>query len=402
MALLSGLCVLGMGIGLAAAPGDAAAPWEKYRGELPVPVVPRDNPWSEAKFQLGRRLFYDTRLSANGTLSCASCHLQALAFSDGRAVSPGATGEATHRNSQGLVNVAWHATLTWANPAVVSIEQQIAIPLLSDDPVEMGMNDHNTAAVLQRLRGDRSYRRDFQQAFANAAGDAVTLQHVVQALASFVRGIVSAESRYDQFQRGQVEFTPAEQRGMQLFFGETAECHHCHGSFNFNDQVSYEGARDVEIPFHNTGLYNIDGKGGYPAPNRGVFESTGRNEDMGAFRAPSLRNVAVTGPYMHDGSVATLAEVVGLYADGGRWIESGRLAGDGRGNPHRSDLIGAISLSDEDRADLVAFLNTLTDECLLHSPRFADPARPVAVLPSSCRQADDAASSTSKALETRK
>jgi cytochrome c peroxidase len=129
----------------------------------------------------------------------------------------------------------------------------------------------------------------------------------------------------------------------------------------------------VETPFHNTGLYNIDGKGGFPTPNRGLFETTGKAEDMGAFRAQSLRNVAVTAPYMHDGSIATLEEVLDFYAAGGRNITSGPHAGDGRANPYKSDLISRIDLSAQEKADLVAFLKTLTDETLLTSSRFSNP-----------------------------
>lgn len=355
--------------------GFAAAPWDHYRDEWPPPVVPADNPWTEAKFVLGRRLFHDPLLSVNGTKSCASCHFQALAFSDGRGISLGATGELNHRNSQGLVNAAWNTTLTWANPALTTLEQQIVIPLFGDDPVEMGLDDNSIQQVLGQLRDDRDYRDAFRASFGGADdADPVTSENVVKALASFVRGIVSAESRFDRHRRGELELTAAELRGRDLFFGEQAGCHRCHGSFNFNDQVAYAGAPRVPMPFHNTGLYNLDAEGAYPAPNRGVFERSGRAADMGAFRAPSLRNVVVTAPYMHDGSVATLSEVLDIYSAGGRLVESGPHAGDGRRNRHRTGLIGAIELSAQDRTDLLAFLGTLTDECVLHSSRFADPA----------------------------
>lgn len=376
------------GLAPAAPSGVAEAPWDFYRDELPPPAVPADNPWTEAKFVLGRRLFHDPALSVNGTKSCASCHFQALAFSDGRGISLGATGELNHRNSQGLVNVAWNATLTWANPTLLTLEQQIVIPLFGHDPVEMGLDGHSVQAMLARLREDADYVEGFRAAFGRDDGDGagagagagrddgddpVTSANVVKALASFMRGIVSAESRFDRHRRGELELTAAELRGKELFFGEQAGCHRCHGSFNFNDQMAFAGARP-DTPFHNMGLYDVDGRGGYPAPNRGLFEHSNRAADMGAFRAPSLRNVVVTAPYMHDGSVATLAEVLEIYAAGGRMVESGPHPGDGRRNAHRSELMAAIRLSAQDRADLLAFLGTLTDECVLHSPRFADPA----------------------------
>jgi len=129
----------------------------------------------------------------------------------------------------------------------------------------------------------------------------------------------------------------------------------------------------VDTLFHNTGLYNIGGTGAFPEPNRGVYELTGNDRDMGAFRAPSLRNVAVTAPYMHDGSVASLAEVLRIYAAGGRNILSGPHAGDGRANPYKNDFINQISLDAREQADIIAFLGTLTDHELLTDPRFSDP-----------------------------
>ena len=132
--------------------------------------------------------------------------------------------------------------------------------------------------------------------------------------------------------------------------------------------------REVETSFHNTGLYNIDGKGAYPYPNRGLFDVSGDPEDMGKFRAPSLRNIAVTAPYMHDGSVATLEEVIDIYSHGGRKIETGPNVGDGIASPLKSSLIVKIDLTPQEKADLLAFLKTLTDETLLTSPRFSAPA----------------------------
>jgi cytochrome c peroxidase len=170
-----------------------------------------------------------------------------------------------------------------------------------------------------------------------------------------------------------VKLPEAEQRGHDLYFGEKAECHHCHGSVNLDDQFVHAKTREAETPFHNTGLYDIDGKGAYPYPNRGLFDITGDPDDMGKFRAPSLRNIAVTAPYMHDGGVATLEEVIEIYSQGGRKIEAGRNAGDGRMSPLKSGLIVKINLTLQEKADLVAFLKTLTDESLLSSERFSNP-----------------------------
>ena len=353
------------------APGAGQWRWE-LPAHFPVPKVPESNPMSEAKVDLGRHLFYDRRLSGNGTQSCASCHHQDKAFTDGLGTAIGSTGMAHPRGAQGLANEAYHATLTWANPSLVTLEKQMEVPLFGDDPVEMGVNDHNRTEVLARLHAEPVYAAKFAAAFPEAA-QPMGWGQVIQAIASFQRTLLSGHSRYDQYLQGKAQLTVPETRGMALFFGEKAECFHCHGSFNFNDQIVHAASRVVETPFHNTGLYNLGGTGAFPEHNRGVFELTALVKDMGAFRAPSLRNVEVTAPYMHDGSVATLEAVLDFYADGGRRIASGPYAGDGRLNPHKSELISLIDLNAQDKSDLVAFLKTLTDHDFLQNPRHSDP-----------------------------
>jgi cytochrome c peroxidase len=351
----------------------ASAGWDwGLPANFPTPKVPEDNPMSTAKVELGRYLFYDTRLSGNGQQSCASCHQQDKAFTDGLARAVGSTGLTHPRSAQHLGNVAYNATLTWANLSLVNLERQMETPLFGDDPVEMGVNDGNKATVLARLSGDADYPARFAAAFPGEA-DAIQWPQIIKAISAFQRTLISGNSRYDQYLQGKVVLTAAEDRGMKLFFGEKAECFHCHGSFNFNDQILHASSRLVETPFHNTGLYNIDGKGGFPEPNRGIFELTAKADDMGSFRAPSLRNVEVTGPYMHDGSVASLEEALRIYAAGGRLIASGPHAGDGRANPYKSDLIARIDLSEQEQADIIQFLKTLTDHEFLQNPRHADP-----------------------------
>lgn len=340
---------------------------------IPPPRVPADNPMSEAKFQLGRHLFYDKRLSGNGTLSCSSCHLQDRAFTDGRVTSVGSTGEHTPRNAPSIVNSAWHATYTWANPALVTLERQMENPLYGEHPIEMGVNDGNRKEIVARLRADPNYPRWFAAAFPEKK-DPISFETIIKAVSAFQRGVVSFGSRYDQYLQGKIKFTESEQRGHDLYFGEKAECHHCHGSVNLDDQFVHAKTREAETPFHNTGLYDIDGKGRYPAPNLGLMDVSGDPDDMGKFRAPSLRNVAVTAPYMHDGSVATLEEVIDIYSQGGRKIDDGPNAGDGRASPLKSGLIVKIDLTPQEKADLVAFLKTLTDKTLLSSPRFSAPS----------------------------
>ena len=165
----------------------------------------------------------------------------------------------------------------------------------------------------------------------------------------------------------------AAQRGMELFFSERTECYHCHGGFLFTNAVR-TAARPEPVPaFFNTGLYDVDGTGSYPTGNQGLYEFTGDPSDRGRFRVPSLRNVAVTAPYMHDGSIATLAEVVATYSAGGRNVTEGEHAGDGRHNANKDALVFPLELDEGEQADLVAFLEALTDEALMGAPRSAAP-----------------------------
>ncbi len=339
----------------------------------PPPLEPSDNRLNADKIELGRRLFYDKRLSADGTKSCTSCHEQRLAFTDGLAVSPGVTGQLTHRNSMTLANVAYAPVLTWGNPVLHTLEQQALIPLLGQDPVELGLANRD-AEVIARLKAEPIYRDLFPKAFPDRDGE-ITLATVTRALSAFQRTIISMDSPYDRYRYGgDVDaVSEAVLRGEALFFSEKFECHHCHNNFNLSDNIAHARAPHPEIAFHNTGLYNLDGKGGYPSNNTGVAELTGRPEDMGRFRAPTLRNVALTAPYMHDGSIATLEEVLDHYAAGGRTLTSGPHAGVGRDNPLKSSFIPGFDLSAQEKEDLLAFLRSFTDEGFLENPAYSDP-----------------------------
>lgn len=356
---------------LAAAP-SAAFSWNLPTG-FPPPAVPKDNPISAAKVALGRHLFYDPRLSGNGSQSCGSCHEQARAFTDGRSRAVGSTGTQHPRNAQTLTNAAYNATLTWANPTLTTIEQQILVPVFSDHPVELGLAGKEKGA-LASFKADPRYQRLFLEAYPGKQ-DLFTLGNTVDALASFVRTLISGNSPYDRYvYRGDYEaLSPSAQRGLNLFFSERTECHHCHNGFNFSGSSVHEGTTFAERPFHNTGLYNVDDRGAYPSDNTGLFEFTRNPEDMGRFRAPTLRNVELTAPYFHDGSAATLSEVVRFYEAGGRELTSGPNAGDGRANPYKSGFVGGFSLSDRERQDLVNFLESLTDRDFVTDPRFSDP-----------------------------
>ena len=160
---------------------------------------------------------------------------------------------------------------------------------------------------------------------------------------------------------------------MDLFFSERLECFHCHGGFNFTDSTTHAGSDVDRVGYHNTGLYNLNEVGAYPDDNTGLFDMTGEPRDMGRFKAPSLRNIAVTAPYMHDGSVATLEDVIANYERGGRLIEDGEQAGDGRLSPFKSEFVTGFEISAGERADLLAFLESLTDDSVLTDPRLSNP-----------------------------
>ena len=351
-------------------------PEREYRWPLadrmPLPEVPQDNPMSAAKVELGRRLFYDRRLSVNQTTACATCHIQALAFTDGRPRSVGATGETHPRGSMTLVNTAYASRLTWANPLLDRLEDQALTPMFGDNPIEMGMAGREEILV-DVLRNDEVYAEFLPQVFPGDA-DPFSVLNAVRAIAAFVRSIVSFDSPYDRYLAGDDKaLGAAEVRGMDLFFSERLECFHCHGGFNFTDSTTHADDRVDRVGFHNNGLYNIDTNGAYPAENTGLYDMTGERRDMGRFKAPTLRNIAVTAPYMHDGSIATLDEVIAHYERGGRLIEEGTYAGDGRRSPFKSEFVVGFELTDTERADLLAFLHALTDTTLLEEPRFADP-----------------------------
>ncbi len=340
---------------------------------FPVPKVPADNPMTAAKVELGRRLFYDRALSGNGTYACSSCHRQALAFTDGRARAVGSTGEPHPRSSMSLANVAYGVTLTWADPRLTRLEDQARSPMLNEHPVELGLSGREDE-LLRRLRADPDYPGMFAAAFPDGS-EPVSLANVARAIASFERTLISGDSPYDRlvYRDEAGALSESAKRGMRLFFSDRLNCSRCHGGFTFSGPITFEGARPIAATFHNNGLYNLGGDGGYPGDNPGLYAITGRKKDMGRFRAPTLRNIELTARYMHDGSIATLAEVIEHYARGGRLVPDGPSAGDGRDSPRKSHLVRGFDLDDRGKADLVEFLKSLTDRSFVTDPRFAAP-----------------------------
>lgn len=344
---------------------------------FPYPKVPSSNPMTQEKVDLGRHLFYDPRLSLNQTQSCATCHEQARAFADARGRGLGSTGQLHPRGPMSLLNVAYAPVLTWANPNVRTLEQQALVPMFGDHPVELGMTGKEDL-LIRRLKADGRYGKLFAAAFPGEA-DPFTVDNVTKAIASFERTILSGDSPYDEYRRGDDPNAISEsaKRGEALFFSERLECFHCHGGFNLTGSVDYLGKGFTEVEFHNTGLYNLRrAKFSYPEPNVGLYEFTQEAEDVGKFKAPTLRNIAMTAPYMHDGSIRTLEEAIEHYRVGGRTIKTGPNAGSGFDNPNKSEFIKSFELNAQEKADLHAFLSSLTDRKILTDPALSDPWRP--------------------------
>ena len=263
--------------------------WNLPAGIAP-PAVPADNAMSAAKVELGRRLFYDADLSLDGTMACATCHEARHGFGDGNTTHPGVTGEAGRRNVPGLANVAWFSPLTHGDPGLTTLERQVAVPIMGTHPVEMGMKGREDQ-IAQRLGHDACYRRMFAEAFPESDGR-IDLDTVAKAIASFERTLVSYDSAWDHGAQS------AEARGGERTFRRA--CAGCHAGVRFTD-----------LGFHRLapGLAQVD----RAASDQGLYEKTGREDDRGRFRTPSLRNVAMTGPWWHDGSATSLEEAIARH-----------------------------------------------------------------------------------------
>jgi cytochrome c peroxidase len=269
------------------------------------------------------------------------------------------------------VNIAYNKTLTWAHDGLTSIEQQILLPMFGESPIELGITDHEEQ-VLARFE-TTEYQLLFDEAFPN---EELSFDLIIKALASYVRSLISLNSPFDAYAYlGKDDAISASAlRGMNLFFSEKLECHHCHGGFNFTQSTSHEKQLIDRRPFHNTGLYNLNHsdqseKSGYPLHDTGLAEISTLSRDNGRFRAPTLRNIEVSAPYMHDGSMDSLSDVIDFYAAGGRVITSGKYKGDGRINTLKSQFIKGFTLTVEEKSDLIEFLKTLTDETFLSDPK---------------------------------
>ena len=271
-----------------------------------------------------------------------------------------------------LGNVGYAASLTWASNVLDRLEEQALVPMFGETPVELGMAGREDE-LIRRLREDERYLEMFAAAYPGEV-DPFTVGHVTKALGAFQRQLFTFNSKYDRWTRGDdTALDESEQRGLALFLGEKLECFHCHGGFLFSQATDHEQTTFDQKAFMNNGLYNLDEDGSYPRGNEGLYDLTFKTSDKGKFKPPTLRNIAVTAPYMHDGSIATLEEVIDHYARGGRLIDEGPYAGDGRLNPNKSAFLRGFELTEQEREDILAFLRALTDQEFLTNPAYSDP-----------------------------
>jgi len=297
-------------------------------GFPPLPA-PDDNQLTVARVALGKKLFYDPVLSVDSTVACAACHRQQLAFSDAVPISPGVAGRLGFRNSPTLANVGY-LPLLLKDGGVETLEIQVLTPLT--DHNEM---DFDIGAAAKRLMHHPNYVQMSRLAYGQDPSPSV----IVKALAAFQRTLISGNAPADSPDT-LAALTEAQRRGKQLFFGNTAGCGQCHNGFNYTNNA-----------FINNGLYEV-----YDDPGR--FRLTQNPSDVGAFRVPTLRNIALTAPYMHNGSLPTLEAVLDHYQSGGKQ------------HPNKSPLIQAFVLTPQQRQDLIAFLQALTDTNFVNNPQF--------------------------------
>ncbi len=296
------------------------------------PHIPDDNPLTAEKIALGKKLFYETALSVDSTISCASCHKLENAMADHIAISHGVGGATGFRNAPTLVNLAWAPVLTMdgGNP---TLETQIYIPL--ETHFEM---DFNMVLLTERLNNDAEYVADFENVF----GTAPDPFGITRSIAAFERTLISGNSKYDQYTRGILSaMNTSEINGMELFFSPELNCGGCHGGFLFTDNS-----------FKNDGFFSD-----YSADS-GQARITWLHADVGKFRVPTLRNIELTAPYMHNGSVATLDAIIDQYAAGGS------------GHENQSPLIKPFTLTDTEKFDLINFLKALSDNTFISNPDF--------------------------------
>lgn len=308
-----------------------------------------DNPPTVEGAELGRFLFYDPILSADETFSCSSCHRQEAAFSDApNRFSEGIDGNFMRRNTMPLFNLAWYPALFWDGKAA-SIEEQVFHPVRAHDEMNL-----NWTKAVQRIQSSQFYRPKFQAAFGHVMIDSLL---IAKAIAQFERTLISNNSKYDQVLRGEAYFTEDEYKGFVLVNDQSmGDCLHCH--------TTDANALGTTGKFSNNGLEAAFNPEDYS--DKGKAEVTGQENEIGQFRIPSLRNVAVTAPYMHDGRFRTLEEVLDFYSEG---VNESYNIDSKMQYAHQ----GGVRLTKDEKVQIVTFLKTLTDTTFLTNPAFGNP-----------------------------
>ncbi|MBK9271391.1 MAG: di-heme enzyme [Saprospiraceae bacterium] len=314
--------------------------------------------------ELGHFLFFDPLLSANGSKSCASCHDPVFSYSDGYKHSVGLYGDHVRRNTPSLLNVSERIALSWANDTLRSLESQMLRPLFSTHPPEMGVTGHEES-ILYNLSQKKYYQKAFKKIFPQS-DPGIQFPNIIKAIAAYQKKLNSYNSAYDRYleSKDTAQFGYREKAGMDLFFSDRLSCGNCHNGRNLDEP-------DRGFEYANVGLYYCEEW--YPNSDQGLFEITSDSTDIGRFRIPSLRNVALTAPYFHDGSTETLHEVIEIYARGGRKNEKGSCVGDGRDHPNLDPRMSEFTLTSDEKAGLIHFLFSFTDTSYLKNPYFTNP-----------------------------
>lgn len=314
-------------------------PVQEYPGIMEMPahfpemIIPEDNQFTKARWLLGKKLFYDPVLSVDSSISCATCHHQSLSFSDGLATSEGVAGRKGFRNAPSLANIGFHPYFM-REGGVPTLEMQVLVPIQ-----EHAEFDFNIVLLAQRLSANEEYVRLAEEAYGRMPDPFV----ITRAIACFERSLISGNSIWDQDQYGAGEaasLSTVAQKGMELFFSERTQCASCHSGINFTNYA-----------FENNGLYE-------DYEDEGRYRLTGEESDRALFKVPGLRNVALTAPYMHDGSMWSLEEVLAHYDSGGA------------SHPNKSERIKPLALTKEEKDALISFLEALTDSQFIENPNF--------------------------------
>jgi cytochrome c peroxidase len=336
-------------------PGDLTAiPYQPKNVTLQVPTawgtptIPADNPLTEEGIELGRRLFYDPILSRDSTISCASCHNLSGGFTDNKAVSDGIENRKGNRSSMALINLAFANKGFFWDGRAKTLEDQALKPI--EDHTEM---DENWTVVIKKLQSNKDYPTRFRKAFGIASKQEITKEYAVKAVAQFERSIISKDSKFTQYRDGKIELTDDEQFGYDMFFNVTpllpdAQCGHCHS-----------GGQLTTNQYLNNGLQEANTLDDFKDLGYGAVSKI--KNDNGKMRVPTLHNISMTAPYMHNGSVKTLSDVIEHYRAGGKY------------SPNKDPLIQQVKLNTVQKNQILAFLKTFDDPVFLSNPAYLNP-----------------------------